>query len=145
MEHVTVKMVDGELIIVTNEGEQTVKSLDELEKLLPELIANLTKDSGAVGPQGPQGERGPQGPKGDKGDVGPQGPAGTPGAKGEKGDPGVAGAQGERGPQGPAGAAGVKGNGVKSVSVSGTVAAGLTFTFTLDDNNTIQCQTNPVQ
>ena len=65
--------------------------------------------------------------KGEQGQVGPVGPAGA------KGEPGDAGAKGEQG------------IGVKSVSVTGTLAEGLRFEFTLTNGGTIDCTTGPLQ
>ena len=76
-----------------------------------------------------KGEQGPAGDKGEQGLTGPQGPQGL---------------KGETGPAGPAGAKGENGVSVTSVSVTGSIAEGLRFEFTLSDLSTIDCTTGPL-
>ena len=76
-----------------------------------------------------KGEQGPAGAKGEQGLTGPQGPQGL---------------KGETGAAGPAGAKGENGVSVTSVSVTGSIAEGLRFEFTLSDLSTIDCTTGPL-
>jgi hypothetical protein len=71
-------VVSGDFYLDTTDGQvwQLVGSTWTLR-------ADITGDTGAVGPQGPQGVVGPQGavgPQGNPGPTGPQGPQGVPGA-----------------------------------------------------------------
>jgi hypothetical protein len=68
------------------------------DKLLDQLVVDLTDAVGIVGPSGPQGVMGPTGPTGPQGPSGPTGPSGAPG-----GPQGPIGPTGPSGPQGPPG------------------------------------------
>ena len=69
------------------------------DKLLDQLVVDLTGAVGIVGPSGPQGVTGPSGPSGPQGVTGPSGPTGPSGGPtGPQGDPGPT------GPTGPPGA-----------------------------------------
>ena len=68
------------------------------DKLLDQLVVDLTGAVGIVGPSGPQGVTGPSGPTGPQGVSGPTGPTGPSG--------GPTGPQGEIGPTGPVGPTG---------------------------------------
>lgn len=122
--------------------EELLKAQKEMKEKTPvteNLIEDLKKGNGSGKvswndiTDKPELLKGDPGPKGETGAVGPQGPAGAVGPRGEAGPAGATGAKGE------------KGVGVESVSVSGSLSAGLTFQFTLTDKTTIQCQTGPLQ
>lgn len=96
----------------------------------PQGPQGLKGDTGDTGPQGPQGETGSQGPQGIQGiqgETGPQGP------KGDTGDTGPAGPTGATGPQGPTGATG---NGIASITKTGTSGLIDTYTITFTDGST---------
>lgn len=108
----------------------------------------LNGTNGAVGPEGPQGDPGPTGPAGASGTSGTSGTDGQDGAQGPAGPagaPGADGVNGEDGATGPTGAtgpSGATGNGIQSVSCTGTdLLPGDTFTFTYTDGTTqtVQC------
>lgn len=95
----------------------------------PDMLGNITVDSGAkgdTGEQGPQGERGLQGEKGEKGEkgeTGPQGEVGPQGNAGEQGTPGMQGDQGDVGPRGIQGERGEKGERGEGFVVAETYAS----------------------
>lgn len=102
-------VTSGTTASVTNSGTSSAAVFDFV---LPKGEKGETGETGATGPTGPQG------PKGDTGDTGPQG------AKGDTGD------TGETGPQGPAGATG---NGISSITKTGTVGLVDTYTIAFTD------------
>lgn len=90
----------------------------------------------ANGAQGPAGPQGPQGPAGVPGEQGPQGEQGIQGETGPQGPQGPRGIQGPQGIQGPEGEQGETGNGISSITKTGTVGLVDTYTITMTDGST---------
>lgn len=120
----------------------TLNFTDGTSYTTPTSIRGAT---GATGPQGPQGETGPQGPQGIQGiqgETGPQGPkgdtgdTGATGPQGPKGDTGDTGPAGPTGPTGPQGPTGATGNGIASITKTGTSGLVDTYTITFTDGST---------
>ena len=88
--------------------------------------------TGATGPAGPQGETGPAGPTGATGPEGPKGETGPTGPAGPQGETGPTGPQGETGPTGPTGATG---NGIASVTKTGSSGLVDTYRITFTDGS----------
>lgn len=86
--------------------------------------------------KGEQGEQGIQGPQGIQGEQGIQGLQGEQGIQGQQGEQGVQGPQGPQGAQGPQGIQGVQGNGIVSITKTGTSGLVDTYTIIFDDETT---------
>ena len=87
----------------------------------------LQGPKGDTGEQGPQGVQGVQGPTGATGATGATGPQGPQGVQGETGATGATGAEGPQGPQGDTG------NGIATITKTGT--SGLVDTYTITFTN----------
>jgi len=96
---------------VTNMHKNNINSLslEEIRKLVVELVNKENGIAGPVGPVGPVGPAGPAGPEGAAGPAGPEGAAGPAGPEGAAGPAGPEGAAGPAGPEGPVGPAGPPG------------------------------------
>ncbi len=78
-----------EAVLNMNKNNVLSLSLDEIKKVVAELVNKSEKSSNAVeGPAGPAGIEGPQGPAGPEGPQGPEGPAGPEGPEGPQGPEG---------------------------------------------------------
>jgi len=87
------KPQDKDLILINRKRESYKTTVGE-------LLGDITKMPGPVGPQGPRGSQGPKGSAGDTGSRGLTGPTGSTGATGLQGESGPTGATGERGAAG---------------------------------------------
>lgn len=72
-----------EAVLNMNKNNVLSLSLDEIKKVVAELVNKSEKSSntveGPAGPAGPAGTEGPEGPQGPAGPAGPEGPEGPPG------------------------------------------------------------------
>jgi len=87
-----------EAVLNMNKNNVLSLSLDEIKKVVAELVNKSEKSGTAVeGPEGPVGPAGPAGPEGPVGPAGPEGPVGSVGPAGPEGPVGSVGPVGPPG------------------------------------------------